>query len=333
MTPGPHLQPAAGGPPVALDTDTLTVGRLPDNNLQLDDPMVSRHHARLERQGATVVVHDLGSANGTFVNQQRVNGTAPLREGDDVRFGGTTFTLRGLSSAETRLFQAPPQPGSPPNRPPAQPGAPPPSGPPPAPQQGGPPPYAPGAPPPHAPSGPPSAGPAPYVPPSGAPGPPPGAPPAGYPASYPGNPPAASGPSGYPQAGPAGYPAPPPGYAPQAPPPPAPPVVQAALQSPGEPPIMLTRPQLVFGRDPSCDFVFADPAVALRHAMIGQQGNDYFLIDAGSQTGTFVNGQRLTAPRALQPGDQIYIGRTLFVFHRVPPEGQPGFPYPGAGAR
>jgi pSer/pThr/pTyr-binding forkhead associated (FHA) protein len=90
------------------------------------------------------------------------------------------------------------------------------------------------------------------------------------------------------------------------------------------------QPQVVFGRDPACDFVFADPAVAPRHALIGQQGNEYFLMDAGSPTGTFVNGRRVTAPHALQSGDQISIGRSTFIFRRPTPPAQPGYPFPGA---
>jgi len=56
---------AAG--PVTLK-DELTIGRAEDNDLELLDPKVSRHHARIARQGTQYVVTDLGSANGTLVD-------------------------------------------------------------------------------------------------------------------------------------------------------------------------------------------------------------------------------------------------------------------------
>jgi pSer/pThr/pTyr-binding forkhead associated (FHA) protein len=47
---------------------SITIGRTSDNDIVLDDNMVSRHHARLELQANTYVLTDLGSANGTWVN-------------------------------------------------------------------------------------------------------------------------------------------------------------------------------------------------------------------------------------------------------------------------
>jgi ABC transport system ATP-binding/permease protein len=50
--------------------DTLTIGRAAECDLVLDSPLVSRHHARLERSGPTHVLTDLGSTNGTYVNSR-----------------------------------------------------------------------------------------------------------------------------------------------------------------------------------------------------------------------------------------------------------------------
>lgn len=62
----------------------FTIGRSADNNLQISDPHVSRHHAKLIRNGSTLEVVDLGSSCGTYVNGQRVN-HSPVRIGDDLR--------------------------------------------------------------------------------------------------------------------------------------------------------------------------------------------------------------------------------------------------------
>jgi pSer/pThr/pTyr-binding forkhead associated (FHA) protein len=64
-----------------------------------DDPKLSRRHARLARDaGGAIVVEDLGSTNGTFVNDTRIEGIAPLRPGDRVRFGNTVWQLTDADS-------------------------------------------------------------------------------------------------------------------------------------------------------------------------------------------------------------------------------------------
>lgn len=77
------------GAELALD-DGLTVGRAPENDLVLDDPFVSTLHARLERRGAVVTVEDLGSTNGTFVNERPVQ-REDLTPGARLRIGETVF--------------------------------------------------------------------------------------------------------------------------------------------------------------------------------------------------------------------------------------------------
>lgn len=62
----------------------ITIGRSADNDLQLDDPRVSRHHALLERLGSRFRLRDLGSDNGTFVNGQPVKGMVWLKPGDQI---------------------------------------------------------------------------------------------------------------------------------------------------------------------------------------------------------------------------------------------------------
>ena len=71
---------------VSLTQDTLTIGRLPDNTLQIDNLAVSAHHAKIYWDHDHYVVEDLGSLNGTYVNNQRV-GKATLKSGDQMTIG------------------------------------------------------------------------------------------------------------------------------------------------------------------------------------------------------------------------------------------------------
>jgi hypothetical protein len=69
------------------------LGRGDQAEIRLDDPFASGRHARLARQGPVVVLEDLGSTNGTFLNEERVEGPQPLHQGDRVRIGDSEFTF------------------------------------------------------------------------------------------------------------------------------------------------------------------------------------------------------------------------------------------------
>lgn len=71
----------------------LLIGRDPGNGLRLNHETVSRLHAELTVQDGRWLLRDLGSTNGTCVNGQRVIGTVPVREGDQVSFGRMSFRL------------------------------------------------------------------------------------------------------------------------------------------------------------------------------------------------------------------------------------------------
>jgi pSer/pThr/pTyr-binding forkhead associated (FHA) protein len=66
----------------------FTVGRDPGNDIILRDPKVSRHHAEIIFERGFFVVHDLSSANGTYINSKRVR-VAPLTHGAKMRMGNT----------------------------------------------------------------------------------------------------------------------------------------------------------------------------------------------------------------------------------------------------
>ncbi len=65
----------------------------------------------------------------------------------------------------------------------------------------------------------------------------------------------------------------------------------------------LERTNLVIGREPGVDVLIELPGISRRHARLFQQNNGYAIEDLGSSNGTFVNGERLAAPRQLFSGD------------------------------
>ena len=76
--------------------------------------------------------------------------------------------------------------------------------------------------------------------------------------------------------------------------------------------------QLMIGRDSSNEIVINDAEVSRRHARLTFQGGKYVLEDLGSTNGTFVNGQRLTGPRVLKPGEVVSFGEQIvLVFEMV----------------
>jgi len=68
-----------------------TLGR-GDVEIRLDDPFASSRHARISREGHVVVIEDLGSTNGTYLNEQPLTGPQPLHSGDRIRIGDCEFS-------------------------------------------------------------------------------------------------------------------------------------------------------------------------------------------------------------------------------------------------
>ena len=68
------------------------LGRGDQAEIRLEDPFASSRHARLTRQGAILVIEDLGSTNGTYLNDELLRGPRPLHAGDRIRIGDSTFT-------------------------------------------------------------------------------------------------------------------------------------------------------------------------------------------------------------------------------------------------
>lgn len=89
-----------------LTEDKTTVGRLADNAIQIDDASISSHHAELTLEGGECRLNDLGSTNGTFVNEEQATDSV-LRHGDQVRFGKVEAEF--LSEAASGETAPPPE--------------------------------------------------------------------------------------------------------------------------------------------------------------------------------------------------------------------------------
>jgi hypothetical protein len=70
-----------------------TLGR-GDVEIQLEDPFASSRHARISRQGPVLVIEDLGSTNGTYLNGEPLRGPQPLHPGDRIRIGDSEFSYQ-----------------------------------------------------------------------------------------------------------------------------------------------------------------------------------------------------------------------------------------------
>ena len=75
-------------------TDATVLGRSAEADVLLDDPYASEFHMRLLAQENGLVLHDLGSTNGTYVNGRRVTAPTTLRRGDSVQVGKTVMEVK-----------------------------------------------------------------------------------------------------------------------------------------------------------------------------------------------------------------------------------------------
>jgi predicted component of type VI protein secretion system len=96
------VEGSEAGRQLPLD-QVVDIGREPSLPLHLDtDTQVSRRHARIALQGGQVVVEDLGSTNGTYVNDQPISSPRSLNPGDKVRIGLTVLELRTRQQVAAR---------------------------------------------------------------------------------------------------------------------------------------------------------------------------------------------------------------------------------------
>src|SRR5688572_19898897 len=87
-----------------LTDGKLIVGSHSENALRIDDPNVSPRHTQLVIRHGRVTVSDLNSGSGTYVNESRLSGPAPLRPGDELRVGTSRFRLEGPRRHEVLIL-------------------------------------------------------------------------------------------------------------------------------------------------------------------------------------------------------------------------------------
>ena len=105
IVPVPTLHFSEGslaGRVVRLDRDLGTLGRREDNPYVIPDPRVSRVHAEIRREASAVIITDLGSAAGTKVNGDALEGPRVLQHGDKVSFGPVTAIFEDPAAASQR---------------------------------------------------------------------------------------------------------------------------------------------------------------------------------------------------------------------------------------
>ncbi len=95
---GPKTLVVTAGPltgtKITLGDQPILIGRADDSTLVLTDDFASSRHARLTNRGGKWYVEDLGSTNGTYLDQQRVQGPLLVGPGQPIRIGQTALELR-----------------------------------------------------------------------------------------------------------------------------------------------------------------------------------------------------------------------------------------------
>jgi|SRR5882757_6765422 len=98
-----------------LHTDRTTIGRVEDNTFHIADPSISSHHCEVQLRGSDIVIRDLNSTNGTFINGNKIEESI-LKPGQILRLGQVELKLE----VEGATTSAPPAPGSTPAPAPAK---------------------------------------------------------------------------------------------------------------------------------------------------------------------------------------------------------------------
>lgn len=82
---------------------TITIGRHPDNNVVINDPVVGRHHLQItQHDDGHFSVLDLNSKNGTYVNGKRIYGEVRLSQNDEIQIGRTTLPWQNYFASATQ---------------------------------------------------------------------------------------------------------------------------------------------------------------------------------------------------------------------------------------
>lgn len=83
-----------------LSSSEHTLGRDINNAIMINDAEISRNHCRFLLQGDSYILEDLGSTNGTYVNEKRISGQTTLRSGDSIRIGDNVIVTYEAAASE-----------------------------------------------------------------------------------------------------------------------------------------------------------------------------------------------------------------------------------------
>jgi two-component system cell cycle response regulator len=98
---GPEL-----GKRATIGRGPFQIGRASKNELAIDQESVSRHHARItSTQSRIFTIEDLGSTNGTYVNDEKVSPRAPLKDGDQIRVGRSILKFMSGANVEANYHE------------------------------------------------------------------------------------------------------------------------------------------------------------------------------------------------------------------------------------
>jgi len=86
-----------------LDSDSMTIGRSGDVNILINEQSVSRQHARCHTNGQKTEIEDMGSSNGTYINDQRIAHKTALSDGDIIRVGNILLKYYSSNNMENML--------------------------------------------------------------------------------------------------------------------------------------------------------------------------------------------------------------------------------------
>jgi pSer/pThr/pTyr-binding forkhead associated (FHA) protein len=95
------LSPGMTGRSHELKVDKTTIGRVDDNTFPIAESSVSSHHCEILLRGPDVIVNDLNSTNGTFINGDKITGEAVLKPGQVLRLGQIELRLEVEGAAPT----------------------------------------------------------------------------------------------------------------------------------------------------------------------------------------------------------------------------------------
>jgi len=102
--------------PINLSSSVLTIGRVPGSDILMEDLQSSGRHAEIRPEGQGYSIIDLGSRNGTYVNEQKLSPNIPrlLYSGDKIRIGTTSFTYQvsGIAPIAPTVYVDQPLPGT-----------------------------------------------------------------------------------------------------------------------------------------------------------------------------------------------------------------------------